>query len=260
MNEILPSGQVVHLDNLKPSKAKTEISAQRHPQGIPEQKSVPQQLKENDPSQVDGPIATEPKEPREVGQEKSESKIAPRVLAETTPVKRQKHKVWIRQTDEGIEEITDDQRREGQEHGSGAGFNPEAGKKDIQPSTTANSDGDKDQSPTKYAPAPSTAQSWVAFAVQTDAASRVVQLPKAEEASKIVHDHHQEAEEDSTSTDVHQEETKRASSSVVAHQEEAKEVPNTVELPRQKIEASKGFKVGRSRVPSIYAYSGVAHQ
>ena len=86
VNEILPSGQVVHLDDFRAPRAKRG-----------------EKLEATDKSPTKAPPeAPEPRQPQ-IAEGPS------RVLAEPETVNRTKHKVIIRQTDEGIEEISKDE-------------------------------------------------------------------------------------------------------------------------------------------------------
>lgn len=89
VNEILPSGEVVHLDNLKAPKkqnAKPAVQSPKKDAAIPE----------------DAPTV-EPASAQCSGQHTAEK--SPRKMVEPDVIQRQKHKVFVRQTDHGIEEI-----------------------------------------------------------------------------------------------------------------------------------------------------------
>jgi len=92
VNEILPSGDVVHLTDLKTPRKK-EAKQSLHSPTKPA----------NSAGQVLGGPSTSP-ESTGPPVDQTEDKH-PRPLVEPEPVKRQIHRVFVKQTEEGIEEI-----------------------------------------------------------------------------------------------------------------------------------------------------------
>ena len=157
VNEILPSGEVVHLDSLKtPKKPSIRPSAQSEQEAPVSAEKAPA-------------ISTAAPEPTQSSNEQIE-KVNPRKFAEPDIVKRQKHTVFVRETDEGIEEI---------EEKDGSGARPSDGTKEAQisaakenvvPAEPAENQNEKlakpISSPSKLS-SPSTAGEWQAYAGNT---------------------------------------------------------------------------------------------
>ena len=109
------------------------------------------QLKETATNQHEGPVQT--------------AKEAPtRPLPEMEPSKRQKHRVIVRQTEHGIEEITQEQMHEARKKAEEAQSGLEPAEERAQPIENTNGDSEDKNSPTKQPPIPSTTQDWQAYA------------------------------------------------------------------------------------------------
>ncbi|KAL8827095.1 MAG: hypothetical protein Q9191_003394 [Dirinaria sp. TL-2023a] len=164
VNEILPSGQVVHLNELKVSKSEPTDPAHNRIQQHPLEHANPKEKNSNvgplSPSAVGG--AQEGSSETVNQQPKNPSPTRP--LAEMEPSKRQKHKVIVRQSEQGIEEITQEQSNGVSQEGGRPppGLEPEEGAANA----SGNTDGDNEkvQPEIKKPPAPSTTQDWQAYA------------------------------------------------------------------------------------------------
>ena len=153
VNEILLSGEVVHLDDLKAPQKKKAKPAENSP------------TKAASPAEEAPDVPTAAPQPAQPSTEQTEEKI-PRVLAEPDSVKRQKHRVFVRQTDEGVEEISkEDEIKASQEDGTTR--HKVAGAKEnlapLEPAKVEHEQVESIPSPPK-APVPSTANDWQAYA------------------------------------------------------------------------------------------------
>lgn len=167
VNEILPSGQVVHLDELKVSQPKpsnpTQNQIQQHPV-----ENIKLEEVDSDAVPLSPRTVRDAKEgSSETAKGKQQERSPTRPLTEMEPSKRQKHKVVIRQTEDGIE-VTQEQRNDvtKEVEGPQSGLKPEHG--DPHPSGNTDGDSDKAQSPLKRPIAPSTTLDWQAYAGNAD--------------------------------------------------------------------------------------------
>ena len=157
VNEILPSGEVVHLSSLNtPKKQNTKAAAQSKPEAPVSAEKAPA-------------IPTEAPEPIHCSNEQTE-KINPRKLAEPDVVNRQKHKVFVRQTNEGIEEIEEKDRNGAPPSDSTKDEQISIAKENTAPAEPAETQNEKStkpiSSPSKLS-SPSTAGEWQAYAGNT---------------------------------------------------------------------------------------------
>lgn len=154
VNEILPSGDVVHLTDLKaPGKKDAKQSLQSPTKPANRAGQAP-----------DGP--TTAPETTEPSIDQTEDKPC-RPLVEPEPVKRQIHRVFVKQTDEGIEEINKEDGNSGDKQA--------AAKDNLAPPEPIEVDSKEAERPIPSPPkshAPSTANDWQAYAgKQTDKAN-----------------------------------------------------------------------------------------
>lgn len=146
VNEILPSGAVVHLTDLK-APGKKDAKQSLHSPTKPANRA----------GQAPGGPATAP-EPTEPSSDQTEDKHR-RPLVEPEPVKRHMHRVLVKQTDEGIEEIN-------KEDGS-SGHRQAAAKENLVPPEPIEVDSKEAEKPIHSPPklhVPSTANDWQAYA------------------------------------------------------------------------------------------------
>lgn len=153
VNEILPSGEVVHLDNLKAPKKSSAKPANKSP-------SKPPVSAGN--SQGGDSAAPEHSE----AQNEAAEVVPQRVLVQPDPVNRQKHKVFVRQTEQGIEEVTKEKKDDASQGNGTHGEQLEVGKENAAQPEPGKGDGappNAAASPQKV-PVPSTAGDWQAYA------------------------------------------------------------------------------------------------
>lgn len=170
MNEILPSGEVVHLTDLK---ARAKKGAKQVQQSSVKA-AVPAEQAPDGPS-----TAFRPSEPSSNQTED----VPRRILAEPDPVKRQKHRVFVKQTEEGIEEIDKKETIEPLQQDGATEDRQAAAKENHVPSQPAEADTNEAENPVSSplkVHTPSTANDWQAYAgKQTDKADAPEVKPKA---------------------------------------------------------------------------------
>ena len=154
VNEILPSGDVVHLTDLKaPGKKEAKQSLDSPTKPVVRAEQAP------------GGPTTAP-EPTEPSADQTGDKPR-RPLVEPEPVKRQIHRVFVKQTDEGIEEINREDKIDPLRKNGNPGVEQAAANDNLVPPEPIEVDGREAQKPVTSPPkphAPSTANDWQAYA------------------------------------------------------------------------------------------------